>query len=119
MTHFLTVPQVPLSISQPYRRPVSGQLYNLTCRATLLGVSSSLVMLNWTEQNSLSEYVDIRQSSRVILSDLTTNGSQIMRTVTFLPLLRSDARDYLCTVIVLGYINAYNIYRVVVGVDGT
>ncbi|XP_065904759.1 cell adhesion molecule DSCAML1-like isoform X2 [Dysidea avara] len=111
------VPQVPLSISQPYRRPVSGQLYNLTCRATLLGVSSSLVMLNWTEQNSLSEYVDIRQSSRVILSDLTTNGSQIMRTVTFLPLLRSDARDYLCTVIVLGYINAYNIYRVVVGVD--
>ena len=75
-------------------------------------------MLNWTKYGSLSEYMEIPESPRVMMSDLITNGSQIMRTITFLPLLRSDAGEYLCTVIVLGNFNGYNSHQFVFGVNG-
>ena len=115
---FILVPQLPLYISQSTNDPVSGQPYNLTCNTTALGVSHTLVMLNWKKKGSLSEYMEIRESPRVMMSDMITNGSQILRTIKFLPLLRSDAGEYLCTVIVLGNFNGYNARQFAFGVNG-
>jgi len=109
---------LPLSISQSTSDPVSGQPYNFTCIATALGVSHNLVMVNWTKYGSLSEYTEIPESPQVMISDLITNGSQIMRTVTFLPVLMSEAGEYLCTVVVLGNFNGYNTRQFVFGVNG-
>ena len=114
----MLVPQVPLSITPSTNYPVSGQPYNLTCTATACDVSPFLVMLNWTEYGSPSEYVEIPVSSRVNILDLITNGSQIMRTMTFLPLLRSYAGKYLCTVTVLGNTDVYNTHHVAISVNG-
>ena len=118
LLHVILVPQVPLSISQSTSNPVSGQPYTLTCTATVHGVVLSLVMLNWTVHRSISEYVKIPTSSRVVLSDLITSGIQIMRTVTFLPLLRSDSGEYLCNVEVHGNMDANNSRHAVISVNG-
>jgi len=109
----MLVPQVPLSITPSMDYPVSGQPYNLTCTATARSVLPFLVMLNWTEYG-----FEIPVSSRVNILDLITNGPQIMRTVTFLPLLRSDAGEYFCTVTVLDNIDAYNTHHIAISVNG-
>lgn len=119
MHFFHSVAQVPLSVSQSTDYPVSGQLYNLTCRAAARGISPSLVMLEWTKYDSETfEYVPIPVSSRVTLSDQMTDTEQFTKAVTFSPIVRSDTREYLCTVIVFGYPHGYNSQNVVIGTNG-
>ena len=100
---FHLVPKPSLVISQLVDNPNIGQNHVLTCTVTVAkGVSSSLVVIDWSGGDSLSE------SSRVIISDQTNNGVQYTRTVTFSPLLSIDGGEYTCSVSVNGFAEANN-----------
>ena len=106
------VPQASLYISESTEGSVSGLTHALTCTTTLAnGVLPSLVTISWSG-GSLS------QSSRVIVSDQTTNGSHYTRTVTFSPLLYNDAGQYNCSVLVDGFDEAQHSDDVMIVVNG-
>ena len=110
---FHLVPKPSLTISQSVDNPNIGLNYTLTCTVTVAkGVSSSLVVIDWSGGDSLSE------SSRVIISDQTNNGVQYTRTVTFSPLLSIDGGEYTCSVSVNGFGEANNSDSVTVVVTG-
>ena len=85
----------------------------LTCTVTVAsGVSSSLVMTNWSGGDSLSE------SSRVTISDQTNNGLQYTRMITFSSLRSRDRGQYTCTVSVTDFDEANNSNSVMIMVNG-
>ena len=93
--------------------PNIGQNHNLTCAAIVAnGVSPSLVMVNWSGGDSLSE------SSRVTISDQTNNGLQYTRMITFSPILSRDRGQYTCSVSVTGFDEADNKDTITVIVSG-
>ena len=93
--------------------PNVGQTHNLTCTVTVVnGTSSSLVVINWTGGDSLSEL------SRVTISDQTNNGLQYTRMITFSPILSRDRGQYTCSVSVTGFDEADNSDTVMVMVSG-
>ena len=111
--HEPSVPQALINITQSMEGSVSGLNHTLTCTVTVAnGVSSSLVVIDWSGGDSLSE------SSRVIISDQTNNGVQYTRTVTFSPLLSIDGGEYICSVSVDGFSEADNSQSVTVMVNG-
>ena len=94
-------------------RPYIGQTHNLTCTVTVVnGVSSSLVMINWSGGDSLSE------SSRVTISNQTNNGLQYTRMITFSPILSRDRGQHTCSVSVTGFSEANNSDSIMVIVSG-
>ena len=99
-------------ISESTEGSVSGLTHTLTCTTTLAnGVLPSLVTISWSG-GSLS------QSSRVIVSDQTTNGSHYTRTVTFSPLLNNDREPYTCSVAVDGFDEAQNSDAILIAING-
>ena len=93
--------------------PNIEQTYILTCTVTVVnGTSSSLVMVNWSGGDSLSE------SSRVTISDQTNNGLQYTRMITFSPILSRDRGQYTCSVSVFFFSEANNSDSVMVVVSG-
>ena len=93
--------------------PNIEQTHNLTCTVTVVdGVSSSLVMVNWSGGDSLSN------SSRVTISNQTNNGLQYTRVVTFSSILSRDRGQYTCSVSVNGFDEADNSKNVMVMVSG-
>ena len=93
--------------------PNIEQTHILTCTVIVAnGTSSSLVVINWTGGNSLSE------SSRVTISDQTNNGLQYTRMITFSPILSRDRGQYTCSVSVYGFSEADNSDTVMVIVSG-
>ena len=93
--------------------PNIGQAHNLTCTVTVAnGVSSSLVVINWSGGDSLSE------SSRVTISDQTNKGLQYTRMITFSPILSRDRGQYRCSVSVTGFSEADNSDSIMVIVSG-
>ena len=109
---YLTVPQASLYISESTEGSVSGLTHTLTCTATVAnGVLPSLVTISWSG-GSLS------QSSRVIVSDQTTNGSHYTRTVTFSPLLYNDVGQYNCSVLVNGFDEAQYSENILIVING-
>ena len=110
---FHLVPKPSFVISQSMDNPNITQNHTLTCTVTVAsGVSSSLVVIDWSGGDSLSE------SSRVIISDQTNNGVQYTRTVTFSPLLSIDDGEYTCSVSVSNFSEADNSDSVTVMVNG-
>ena len=109
-----SVPQSTVSIMQSSpERFVSGLDGNLTCTVTVAdGVPSSIVEVNWSGGDSLSD------SSRVTISDVTNNGLQYIRMITFSPLLSRDGGQYTCSVSVTGFDEADNSDSVMIVVNG-
>ena len=112
--HFvLSVPQPSVTITQSGEGLVSGLDRTLTCTVTVVeGISSPLVVVDWSGGDSLSE------SSRVTISDQTNNGLQYTRMITFSPLLISDDGQYTCSVSVTGFDEADNSDSVMIMVNG-
>ena len=93
--------------------PTNDTNHTLICTVTVVsGVSSSLVMVNWSREDSLSE------SPRVTISDQTNNGLQYTRMMTFSPILIRDRGQYICTVSVTGFDEADNSNSVMIVVNG-
>ena len=108
-----SVPQPLINISQSMEGSVSGLDRTLTCSVmAIVGVSSHLMMVNWTGGSSLPE------SPRVSVSELSNNMSLFTRTVTFSPLLNDDAGWYNCTVSVTGFDEATTSNNVTIVVNG-
>ena len=94
-------------------RFVRGLDGNLTCTVTVAdGVPQSIVEVNWSGGDSLSD------SPRVTISDVTNNGLQYTRTITFSPLLGRDGGQYTCFVSVDGFDKADNLEDVMIVVNG-
>ena len=93
--------------------PVSGLNWTLTCTVTVVeGISPSLVMVEWSGGNSLSD------SPRVTMSNQTNNGLQYTRMITFSPLLIDDSGEYTCSVSVTGFDEADNSSSIMISVEG-
>ena len=96
------VPEISIDISQSVEGSIVGLPHTLICTAiVVIGVSPSLVKVDWNGSTSLLE------SPRVAIFDQTSTGSQYRlkfgRTVTFSPLLAHDAGEYICSVKVTGF----------------
>ena len=105
------VPQALITLSQSEEGSVSGLNHTLYCTVTLVnGVSSSLVMVNWDREDSAS----------LLPSDNMTvdNGTQFIRTMTFLPLLNANSGQYTCSVSVNGFSEADSSDTVTIIVNG-
>ena len=112
---FLTysVPKPSVSISQSVDSPTNETNHTLTCTVTVAsGVSSSLVMVNWSGEDSLSD------SPRVTISDQTNNGLQYTRMIMFSPILIRDGGQYICTVSITDFDEADNSNSVTIVVNG-
>ena len=108
-----SVPQPSVAIMQSDEASVSGLNRTITCTVTVVeGVSPSLVMVEWSGGDSLSD------SPRVTISDQTNDGLQYTRIVTFSPLLSDDSGQYTCSVSVMGFDEADNSADVTIMVDG-
>ena len=93
--------------------PNVGDNLILTCTVIVVeGVSSSLIMTDWSGGDSLSE------SSRVTISDQTNNGLQYTRMITFSSLRSRDRGQYTCSVSVTGFDEADNSDSVMIMVNG-
>ena len=107
------VPKSSVSISQSVDSPNVGQNHSLTCTVTVAsGVSSSLVEINWSGGSSLSDL------PRVTMSNVTNNGLQYTRMITFSPLLSRDGGQYTCSVSVDGFDEADNSNSIITVVNG-
>ena len=100
--NILLVPEILIDISQSVEGSVVGLPHTLICTAiVVIGVSPSLVKVEWSGSTSLSE------SPRVSLFNQSSTGSQhrlkFGRTVTFSPLLSYDIGAYTCSVMVTGF----------------
>ena len=100
-------------ITQSNEVSVSGIDQILTCTVTVVeGVSPSLVMVQWSGGDSLSD------SPRVTISDQSNNGLQYTRMTTFSPSLIDDSGEYTCSVSVTGFDEADNSNSVMISVEG-
>ena len=107
------VPKPSVNISQSVDSPNVGQNHILTCTVTVAsGVSSSIVEVNWSGGASLSD------THRVTISNVTNNGLQYTRMITFSPLLSRDRGQYTCSVSVTGFDEAYNSNNIMVMPNG-
>ena len=107
-----SVPQPSVTITQSDEASVSGLDQTLTCTITVVeGISPSLVMIAWNGGDSLLE------SSRVTISDQTSDGLQYTRMITFSPLLIDDSGQYTCSVLVIGFVEADNSSSVIISVN--
>ena len=98
----MLVPDISIDISQSVEGSVIGLPHTLICIvATVVGVSPSLVKIDWTGNSSLSE------SPRVSIFEQTTTRSHdaliLERIVAFSPLLYHDIGEYRCSVTVTGF----------------
>ena len=93
--------------------PNVGDNLILTCRVTVVeGVSSSLVMIDWSGGDLLSE------SLRVTISDQTNNGLQYTRMITFSSLRSRDREQYTCSMSITDFDEADNSDSVMLMVNG-
>ena len=100
----MLVPDISIDVSQSIEGSVIGLPHTLICTVTVVvGVSPSLVKIDWTGNSSLSE------APRVTIFDQTTTRSHdrliFERIVTFSPLLSHDIGEYTCSVMVTGFDN--------------
>lgn len=87
-----------INVSQSTEEFVIGLAHTLECTFLVTeGVSPFLVNINWNSSTLLSE------SSRIIISNLTSNGSLYRRTISFLPLLSYDDGEYTCYAEITGF----------------
>ena len=98
----MLVPEISIDISQSTEGSIIGLPHTLICTATVvIGVSPSLVKVDWKGSSSLSE------SPRVVIFDQTSAKShhrlKFARTVTFSPLLGHDVGEYICSLVVTGF----------------
>ena len=103
-----------INVSQSTEGQTIGLAHKLFC--TLLvtnGVSLLHVNISWSGSALLSE------SSRIIISNLTNNGSLFMKTITFLPLLGRDGGEYTCYVEIIGFSETMSSEGLTVITEGT
>ena len=106
-----TVPEPLIVIVPSGSGSFSGLNYSLTCTVTVApGVSPSLVMINWDRQNFASPSSNI--------SDISINGLEYTRTITFSPLFRNDGGQYTCSASVNGFSEANTSRGTMVVVNG-
>ena len=111
------VPDISIDISQSVEGSVIGLPHTLNCTVTVvIGVSPSLVKVDWKGSSSLSEL------PRVAIFDQTSTKShnrlKFGRTVTFSPLLDYDVGEYICSVMVTGFDRIGNSENVIVVANG-
>ena len=114
---FLLVPNISIGVSQSIEGSVIGLPHTLICTVTVVvGVSPSLVKIDWTGNSSLSE------APRVTIFDQTTTRSHdrliFERIVAFSPLLSHDIGEYTCSVMVTGFDEAGNLESAIVMANG-
>jgi len=110
--HFVSlVPQASISISQSTEGLVSGVNHTLLCTATVVnGVSSSLVMVNWSREDSAA----LLSSDNMTVDD----GLQFTRAIRFLPIVNANSGQHICSVSVNGFSEADNSTSVTLVVNG-
>ena len=106
-----------IEISQSTEGSVIGLSHTLICTvATAVGVSPSLVKIDWSRNSSLSE------SPRVTIFDQTTTRSHdtliLKRIVAFSPLLYHDIGEYTCSVMVTGFDGVGNLESAMIMANG-
>lgn len=111
------VPEIMIDISQSVDGSIIGLPHSLMCTVTIVvGVSPSLVKVQWSGSASLSE------SQRVsVLNQTSTESYDILnftRTVEFSPLLGRDIGEYICSVIVTDFNQTGNSDYVMVMTNG-
>ena len=85
-----------INISQP-EEFIIGLAHNLECTFFVpSGVSPFLVNITWNS-NMLSE------SPQIVVSNITSNGSVYTKTISFIPLLNHDSREYTCYAEIIGF----------------
>ena len=113
----MLVPKISVNVSQSVEGSIIGLSHTLVCTAiVVVGVSPSLVKIEWSGNTSLSE------SPRVIIFNQTSTKSQnrlkFARTVSFSPLLGHDTGEYTCSVMVTGFDRSGNSENVMVMTNG-
>ena len=111
------VPEIMIDISQSVDGSIIGLPHSLMCTAiVVVGVSPSLVKVEWSGSTSLSESprVSIFNQTKTILQDTLYFG----RTVIFSPLLGHDMGEYICSVMVTGFEQTRNSENVIVTTNG-
>ena len=98
----MLVSEISIDVSQSIEGSVIGLPHSLICTVTVVvGVSPSLVKIDWTGNSSLSE------SPRVTIFDQTITRSHdrliLERIVIFSPLLDLDIGEYTCSVMMTGF----------------
>ena len=114
----MLVPEILIDISQSVEGSIIGLPHTLICTAiVVIGVSPSLVEVEWSGSTSLSE------SPRVTIFHQSSTGSQhrlkFGRTVTFSPLLGHDIGEYTCSVTVTAFDRIGDSESVMVMANGT
>lgn len=88
--------EVSINITQP-EEFIIGLAHNLECTFLVpSGVSPFLVNIAWNGSM-------LTESSRIVVSNVTSNGSLYTRTVSFIPLLSLDSGEYTCYAEVIGF----------------
>ena len=114
MYDIFIVSEVSINVSQSAEEIVIGLVHTLECTFLVTeGVSPFLVNINWNSSTVLFE------SSRVIISNLTNNGSLYRRTLSFLPLLGYDGREYTCYADITGFDETMSSDSLIVITKGT
>ena len=113
----MLVPEISINISQSVEGSIIGLPHTLMCTAiVVVGVSPSLVKVEWGGSTSLSE------SPRVSIFNQTITESydvlNFRRTVEFSSLLGRDMGEYICSVIVTGFNQTENSVNVLVMTNG-
>ena len=113
----MLVPEISIDVSQSMEGSVIGLPHSLICTVTVVvGVSPSLVKIDWTGNSSLSE------SPRVTIFDQTITRSHdrliLERIVIFSPLLDLDIGEYTCSVMVTGFDGIGNFESAIVIANG-
>ena len=94
---------------------IIGLAHKLECTFLVTdGVLPSHVSINWNSNAS-----SLSQSSRIIVSNLTYNGSLYKKTVTFLPLLNRDKGEYTCYAEITGFNKTVSSESLIVIAKGT
>ena len=114
---FYIVPELLIDISQSIEGSIIGLPHTLVCTAiVVVGVSPSLVKVEWSGSTSLSE------SPRVSVFTQTYTMSQhrlhFGKTLAFAPLLGHDVEEYTCSVMVTGFDKAGNSEAIMVMASG-
>ena len=85
-----------INITQP-EEFIIGLAHNLECTFLVpSGVSPFLVSIVWNGSM-------ISESSRIVVSNVTSNESLYTRTISFIPLLSHDSGEYTCYAEVTGF----------------
>ena len=111
------VPEIMIDISQSVDGSIIGLPHSLMCTAiVVVGVSPSLVKVEWSGSTSLSESprVSIFNQTKTNLQDTLYFG----RTVIFSPLIGHDMGEYICSVMVTGFEQTRNSENVIVTTNG-